>query len=162
MLRESGLLTSLQNCSFSPKGNAMCIYGDPAYPHRLHLQAPCRAEIRLTEEQNEFNRAMSAVTVSVEWMFGDIVNFFKFLDFKKNLKVHRSAIGKMYIICSLLTNARTCLYGSLTSKYFNLDPQSLIYKYIYNYYYVSVITENVKSLKLFNMGTELCPLSLYK
>ena len=125
MLRESGLLTSLENCSFSPEGNAMCIYGDPAYPHRLHLQAPFRAAIRLTEEQTEFNRAMSAVRVSVEWVFGDIVNFFKFLDFKKNLKIHLSAVGKMYIVCALLTNAHTCLYGSLTSKYFNLDPPSL-------------------------------------
>ena len=125
MLRESGLLTCLENCSFSPEGDALYIYGDPAYPHRLHLQAPFREAVRLTEEQTEFNRAMSAVRVSVEWVFGDIVNFFKFLDFKKNLKIRLSAVGKMYIVCSLLTNARTCLYGSQTSKYFNLDPPSL-------------------------------------
>ena len=116
MLRESGLLTSLQNCSFSPEGNATCIYGDPAYPHRLHLQALSRAAIRLTEEQTEFNRAMSEVRVAVEWVFGDIVNLFKFLDIKQSLKVHLSAVGKMYIVCALLTNACTCLYGSLQNS----------------------------------------------
>lgn len=30
---------------------------------------------------------MSKVRVFVEWVFGDIINYFKFLDFKKNLKV---------------------------------------------------------------------------
>ena len=30
---------------------------------------------------------MSEVRVSVEWIFGDIINYFKFLDYKKNLKV---------------------------------------------------------------------------
>ena len=56
---------------------------------------------------------MSATRVSVEWVFGDIINFFKFLDFKKNLKLHLSAVGKMYIVCSLLTNVHTILYGSV-------------------------------------------------
>ena len=37
---------------------------------------------------------MSQVRVSVEWLFGDIVNYFKFLDFKKNLKIGMSSIGK--------------------------------------------------------------------
>ena len=119
MLRESGLLTSLEEHSFSSTGDILCIYGDPAYPLRPHLQAPFKAAVRLTEEQLAFNRAMSAARVSVEWVFGDIVNFFKFLDFKKNLKIHLSAVGKMYVVCSLLTNARTCLYGSVTSNYFN-------------------------------------------
>ena len=68
---------------------------------------------------------MSEVRVSVEWVFGDIVNYFKFLDFKKNLKVHLSAVGKMYLACGLIQNAHTCLYGSTTSKYFHVDPPCL-------------------------------------
>ena len=65
---------------------------------------------------------MSKVRVSVEWVFGDIINYFKFLDFKKNLKIGLSAVGKMYIICALLHNARCCLYGSETSNYFQCEP----------------------------------------
>ena len=34
-----------------------------------------------------FNRSMSNVCVSVEWIFGDIVNYFKFIDFKKDFKI---------------------------------------------------------------------------
>ena len=63
----------------------MCVYGDPAYPHRVHLQCPHR-HARLTVQQEAFNSAMSTVRESVEWLFQDIIEYFKFLDFKKNLK----------------------------------------------------------------------------
>ena len=65
---------------------------------------------------------MSEVTVCVEWIFGDIINYFKFLDFKKNLKIGLSAVGKMYIVCALLHNARCCLYGNIRSTYFDCEP----------------------------------------
>ena len=68
---------------------------------------------------------MSAVRSSVEWLFSDIVNYFKFLDFKKNLKIGLSQVGKMYIVCAILQNVLTCLYGNSTSQFFDLDPPSL-------------------------------------
>ena len=48
---------------------------------------------------------MSSVQISVEWVFGDIINYFKFMDFKKNLKIGLSAVGKMYSVCARLRNA---------------------------------------------------------
>ena len=72
-----------------------------------------------------FNESMSAVRSSVEWLFGDIVNYFKFLDFKKNLKIGLSQVGKMYIVCSILRNALTCLYSNTTADFSGLDPPSL-------------------------------------
>ena len=74
-----------------------------------------------------FNKAMSQVRVSVEWLFGDIVNYFKFLDFKKNLKIGMSSIGKLYPVSALLQNAITCLYGNNISEFFDLQPPSLQY-----------------------------------
>ena len=50
---------------------------------------------------------MSSARVSVEYVFNDVINCFKFLDFKKNLKVGLSAVGKMYIVCALMQNAHT-------------------------------------------------------
>lgn len=102
----------------------MCIYGDPAYPLRVHLQSPFR-DARLTPEMQAFNASMSSVRVSVEWIFGDVVNSFKFVDFKKNLKIGLSSVGKMYVVCALLQNAITCLYGNKTSNYFKLDPPTI-------------------------------------
>ena len=37
---------------------------------------------------------MSKVRVSVEWFFREKVNYFAFMDFKKNLKVELGAVGK--------------------------------------------------------------------
>ena len=88
MLAMSGLLELLEQHLFSPTGQALCIYGDPAYPHRLHLQCPFARRAVFTPEEQAFNHSLSQVRVSVEWVFGDIVNYFKFVDFKKNLKIN--------------------------------------------------------------------------
>ena len=48
MLAMSGLLPQLQHMSFSPTGQAMCIYGDAACPHRIHLQCPFARRQELT------------------------------------------------------------------------------------------------------------------
>lgn len=73
----------------------------------------------------EYNTAMSEVRVAVEWLFGDVINSFKFLDFKKSLKIGLSSIGKKYVVCTFLGNAKTCLYGNQTFDFFELDPPSL-------------------------------------
>ena len=40
MLGKSGLLGDLQRHSFSPLGQPLCVYGDPAYTISIHLQGP--------------------------------------------------------------------------------------------------------------------------
>ena len=104
---------SLKLMHFSATGEAMCLCGDPAYTHRIHLQGPFK-EQRLTPAKEDFNSAMSLVPFSVEWVFGDVIGSFKCLDFKKNLKIGLSPDGKHYIVSALLRNALTCLYGNNT------------------------------------------------
>ena len=60
------------------------VYSNPAYPHRVHLQAPFR-EVVLIDDMKLFNASMSASRIAVEWLFGDIINYFKFLDYKEKL-----------------------------------------------------------------------------
>ena len=71
MLAESNLLQDMQCYAFSPgpAGRPLCVYGDPPYPLRVHLQTPLRNMI-LTPQMVNFNKAMSSVRV-VEWLFGD-------------------------------------------------------------------------------------------
>ena len=66
MLAMSGLLNELEAYSFSPTGKELCLYGDPAYPHRQHLQCPYPRRAGLTLGENIFNQSMSRVRVSVE------------------------------------------------------------------------------------------------
>jgi hypothetical protein len=68
---------------------------------------------------------MSEVRVSVEWLFGDISNYFKFIDYKKNLKIHLSAVGKQYLVSALMRNILTCFYGNMTSDYFDIAPPTV-------------------------------------
>lgn len=72
-----------------------------------------------------YNKAMSEVGVSVELFVGNICNCFKFIDFKKQMKVHLSTVGKMYFVCVLLENAQTCLYGNQVSEMFDITTPSL-------------------------------------
>ena len=102
--------------------HTLYIYRDPAYPLRPQLQRPFKG-VRRTRDQIAWNR--SQVRIAVEWIFNDIVNYFKLLDFKKNLKIGLSPIGKTYIVSALLHNTRTVLYGNLTSKYFDVDPPTI-------------------------------------
>ena len=85
MLADSNLLADLNPYALSPAGRPLCIYGDPAYPLRVNLQSPFRNAV-LTAQMEVYSEAMSFVWSSVEWLFGDIVNYFKFLDFQKSLK----------------------------------------------------------------------------
>lgn len=60
-----------------------------------------------------YNCAMSAVRCSIEWIFGDIINYFKFFDFKNNLKIGLSQVGE-------------CIDMFVwKSQFFALDPPSL-------------------------------------
>ena len=124
MLADSGLLNALETHAFSEAVLPMCVYGDPAYPLCVHLQAPYRGAV-LTQDMKNFNKAMSTVRISVERLFGDVINKFKYMDFKNNLKIGLSFVGKMYIASAILQNALTYLYGNQTSEFFQVDPPTL-------------------------------------
>ena len=90
MLADSSLMEDLNHHAYSTAG-------EPPYLLRVHLQGPFK-NAGLTPQMHAYNDAMSSVRISVEWLFGDIINYLKFLDFKKNLKIGLSSIGKMYIV----------------------------------------------------------------
>ena len=128
MLKDSGLLNMLQREAYTPRGDPLCLYGDPAYPLRPQLMSPFReADVPiLTPEMRAFNTAMSEVRVSVEWLFGYVAEYFKFIDYKKNLKLGMSAVAKQYIVSALFKNILTCIYGNSTSAFFQLEPPTLL------------------------------------
>ena len=72
-----------------------------------------------------FNSSMNSVRESVEWNFGDVVKSFRTLDFKSNLQIGLTSVGKMYLVCAIIQNAITCLYGNLTSNFFEIEPPSI-------------------------------------
>ena len=77
MLEESSLYNQLVLYSRAINGDPLCLYGDPAYPHRPQLQSPFKGA-RFTQNEMDWNSAMSSVRVSAAWMFKDVINYFKF------------------------------------------------------------------------------------
>jgi len=123
LLVQSGVLQQLEQHSFRPNGEALCVYGDPAYPLSIHLQTGFRNAANGFEE--EYNQRMSSARVSVEWVFGQIIERFRFTDFRKGMKIGLSPVAKQYAVSALFTNASTCLYGSNISRLFNYEPPAL-------------------------------------
>jgi len=133
LLRTSGVLNPIERIFFAPDGTELCIYGDPAYPLSVHLQTGFRNAVG---EEALFNTRMSSVRTSVEWVFGDIIERFRFTDFKKMQKIGLSPCAKQYAVSAIpcakqyavsaiLNNCRTCLYGSTTGTYFECEPPNL-------------------------------------
>ena len=74
MLADSGLLDELEQHAFSTTREPMALHGDPAYPLRVYLQVPYRGA-EITPQTELHNKAMSSVRMSVDRLFGDIVNY---------------------------------------------------------------------------------------
>ena len=61
----------------------------------VHLQTPFHISAP-NPLMEDYNQSMSRVRISVEWIFGDISNYFKFVDFQISLKMALSSVGKIY------------------------------------------------------------------
>ncbi len=97
------------------------------YMETLHIrtESTCSRHTNLNAAQQQFNKSMSSVRVAVEWLFGEIATYFAFNDFKKNSKIGLQSVSKIYPVSCLIFNAKTCLYGSQTSQFFQLVPPHL-------------------------------------
>ena len=87
------VMVQLEQHSLDSRGNSLCIYGNAGYPLRRYLQTPFHGS--LTQQQKDFNEAMSKVRVSVEWLFGDIIK-------KSNCKSIESECFTNKYICVLI------------------------------------------------------------
>lgn len=123
MLAESHLTEKLERLN-QQNGKHYIVYGDPAYGVNRNILSPFKG-VDLSDTEKIFNTRMSKLRVSVEWGFGKISQNFPFTDFKKNLKILLQPVAKYYLMATILTNCHTCLYSSLTSEYFNLNPPTL-------------------------------------
>ena len=117
MLQESGLLTILLRSAWY-NNLPLYIYGDPAYPLSIHLLAPFSRR-NLTPNPVNYNKTMSQTPVSVEWLFNEIKTYFKFVSLKSQMKIGLNAAGKIYCVCALLQNERTCFMGIIFLSFFS-------------------------------------------
>ncbi|GAB6026985.1 hypothetical protein CHUAL_014103 [Chamberlinius hualienensis] len=120
ILRDTAIHHQLQNYC-----QDFCVYGDHGYPLRPYLIRPYPNTTKI-QQQQLFNKRMSEVRECVEWSFGKIVQQFAFIDFSKNQKLFLQPVGMYFAVATLLCNAHTCIYGSQTSTYFNIESPSIV------------------------------------
>ncbi|ETV75884.1 hypothetical protein H257_09853 [Aphanomyces astaci] len=104
ILRQSNLENVLAD---DDRFAGFVVYGDPAYGYSNHLASPFGGA-RLTDAQRVVNKSMSRVRISVEWSFGQVVQYWPNVDYKKKMRIGNSPIAKMYKVAVLLTNCITC------------------------------------------------------
>lgn len=122
IFRDSEIYDQLQRNVVFQNGQYV-LYGDQGYGIRELLLVPYANPV--TEEQQNFNTAMSSLRVSVEWGFQKVISEFAFVDFKKNQKLLLQDVENFYKVAVLLTNCHSCLYRNQTSFYFNVIPPTL-------------------------------------
>eukprot|EP00854_Cymbomonas_tetramitiformis_P009971 gene9971-11807_t len=123
MLRESKLPEELEEY-FGDDEIVYMIYGDPAYPISRYLIVGFKG-VNLMPDKKALNKFMSSVREAVEWSFGKVLQYYAYLDFKKNMKLLLQPVSQYYKAGVLLSNMHTCLYGSTSSRYFDCDPPTL-------------------------------------
>lgn len=123
MLDESGLDPVLR-ANMVQDGITYCLYGDPAYRKTPYLLRPFRGILLADTPEYIFNQRMARVRVTVEWGFGKLNSNWASGNFSVAQKLFQSkcGLGPQYIVMGLLTNLHTCMHGSQTSKFFNLQP----------------------------------------
>ena len=68
---------------------------------------------------------MSRVYITIEQIFGLVLNLWAINGYKYSLKVGHTPVASLYMVSVLFTNIRTCLRGNIVSQYFNCIPPSL-------------------------------------
>ena len=135
LLRKSHFLVRMAAlCAL--EGSPFYVYGDPAYSLSQYILRGYKGA--MTPQQQAFRTAMSSVRESVEWGFDLIVRDWAFVDYRKNLKIHKQPIGRLYFVAALLTNMKTCItaahtfdyHGNQISQMFGVSPPSL-HDYLY-------------------------------
>lgn len=124
LYKESGLEHLLEKYFWDPNGEPLYVYGDPAYGMGAHLLSPYKGP-SISEDQQQWNAAMSRVREAVEWGFKEVSQQFAFLDFKSNQKILLQPCALFYLIAILFCNAHTILHIPQIPQYFACQPPTL-------------------------------------
>lgn len=117
---DSGLISKLEQNSHSTTGQALQIYGDPAYSINRYLISPYQGA-HITPDQQTWNKQMSRLRIVVEWVFKEVITMFAFVDYPKNQKHLLQPVGIQFRVAVLLHNAHVILHKPQISQYFDIE-----------------------------------------
>jgi DDE superfamily endonuclease len=83
--------------------NIYKLYGDPAYQGGLYLDRPYRNPAPGSLGAR-INTKMSTLRQCIEWTFGNLVTFYGFLSWRREMKIFHKPIAKYYVVACFLWN----------------------------------------------------------
>ena len=116
LLHESQLLEQLHTAMLEDPIYAL--YGDLAYAQSAYVPGGFR-NVDMNSDEAAYNRLLSSVRITVEWGFAELVEHWKFLDFRSAMKMFQCPVAQYYINVAFLSNIRNRLLGNRTQQYFN-------------------------------------------
>ena len=130
LLRQSNLMEQLCKVMLDDNSNGpiYSLNSDLAYPQSSYLLGGYWNVVNGMDEDN-FNRLMSSVRITVEWGYCEIIKQWKFLDFCLAMRIFQSPVVQYYINAAFLSNLHNCMIGNKTRNYFDAH-QMTIEKYL--------------------------------
>lgn len=105
-------------------GKQYVVFGDSGYSVRVFLEIPFEGS-NLSATKKSFNKAMSKVRVTVEWLFKEVKLLWSMVDSKRRMRICQAPVGLMYRAAVLLTNLRNCVQPNPISQFFDCAPPTL-------------------------------------
>ncbi|KAF8575307.1 hypothetical protein K439DRAFT_1655495 [Ramaria rubella] len=133
VLAESELLTNMALHAIQPGSHAgdppgrqfFQVYGNLAYNVSPHIISPFARVGVLTPQETAWNTAMGGVRISVEHVFGLVLQDWPYLNTFWKQKIFGNACGLFYQVAVILTNAHACLVPNQAVQRYNCMPPKL-------------------------------------
>lgn len=100
-------------------------YADSAFGIKPWLQKAFQGAAANVLNAKDFNKEMNSARETVEWGFGKNEGLWPCIDFEKQWKMQRQAVGKEFEVYMFWTNCHSCAYGSETASYFSCQAPEL-------------------------------------
>jgi nuclease HARBI1 len=126
IVRKSTINKRLSQCQAGRPIHYVC-YGDGLYIVKSHIRRR-HVGANLSQQQRLQNRTMSRLRIAIEWVFGKMKRLWRIVGSMDNCKIRErgvASVNNIIKVAVFFTNCHTCLYGSLTNSYFNVQPPSL-------------------------------------
>lgn len=91
------------------------VFGDSEYNWRCFIEVPFQGS-NLNSNQTAFNKSMSKVGITVEWVFKKVKMVFPVVETKRKLQLWESPVGLLYEAIMLMCNIRNCIYPNQISN----------------------------------------------
>ncbi|KAF8591818.1 hypothetical protein K439DRAFT_1610921 [Ramaria rubella] len=113
-------------CAGDPPGQWFFqVYGNSAYSVSPHIISPFTRVGVLTPQEMAWNTAMGGVWISVEHVFGLVLQDWPYLNTFWKQKIFGKACGLFYRVVVILTNVHASLVPNQTVQRYNCMPPKL-------------------------------------